>query len=108
MVRIDENQEAVAQIRTAVNAADAIATAQAGEQITNAKLQLTDLRMHWRLGAPQKRTNSMNLQKTNLGNPIFQNFHKRLITWLKFVFPNENITGLPMTVRKDVSLVILI
>ena len=96
MVRIDENQEAVAQIRTAVNAVDTIFLSSIEEEESSKidKVKPVAPQTHWRLGSPQKRTTKMEYQD----EPAFRGFHKHLIIWLKQTFKEAQITGLPMIV----------
>ncbi|KAF8582039.1 hypothetical protein K439DRAFT_1647685 [Ramaria rubella] len=83
MTHIDENQEAIACIRMAVDAYDADSSEPQG---------------HWKLGAPEKHKTSKEIETDKKGNPTFQNFHKNLVAFLREICPSEKIDGIALKI----------
>jgi hypothetical protein len=118
MTKIDENQEAVACIRMAVDASDAKLKAQEEDEddgreggkgtkkVSRHAQAVPTPQGHWTLGSPQKRTTTTQLATAFEGNPAFHGFQKSLFTFLRHVFPEEQIDGTALKVCK--MLVILI
>ncbi|KAF8523994.1 hypothetical protein JB92DRAFT_2827152 [Gautieria morchelliformis] len=102
MTRIDENQEAIARIRMAIDAyekelKDRNAEAEE-EKKAQHNTQAAQPQGHWKLGSPEKHTTSMKLEESNKGNMVFQNFHKNLLGFLWHIFPEDNLDSMPMKV----------
>ncbi|KAF8522668.1 hypothetical protein JB92DRAFT_2827536 [Gautieria morchelliformis] len=102
MTRIDENQEAIARIRMAIDAyekelKDRNAEAEE-EKKAQHNTQAAQPQGHWKLGSPEKHTTSMKLEESNKGNMVFQNFHKNLLGFLRHIFPEDNLDSMPTKV----------
>jgi hypothetical protein len=105
MVRIDENQEAIACIRMDIDAADAELKIQAIEvDATELKEVRRDqqtaqvLQGHWKLGSPQKHTTTKHVEAKFENDRAFRGFQKNLFAYLHKNLPGEKISGIPLKV----------
>jgi hypothetical protein len=91
MVRIDENQEAIACIRMDIDAADAELKSQAIEVDAVRQDQQTAqvLQGHWKLGSPQKHTTTKHIEAKFENDWAFQGFQKNLFAYLHKNIPGE-------------------
>ncbi|KAF8587172.1 hypothetical protein K439DRAFT_1645943 [Ramaria rubella] len=100
MVTIDENQEAVACIRMAVDAYDMAAKEEAAEIGRDEKPKDTPSAPvgHWKLGSPDKHTTVKQIEDNNKGNVVFRGFSRNLMVFLHESFPNEQLTEAPVKI----------
>ena len=87
MVRTDENGEAIARIRMAVNLHDAeLGKKKQLENMTDGSGPLSTPCLsdeHWSLGSPLQVVSAVQLEKENQDNPAFRHFERNLVHFLK-------------------------
>ncbi|KAF8587383.1 hypothetical protein K439DRAFT_1548514 [Ramaria rubella] len=94
MVHIDENQEAMARIQTAIDLHDKrLQQASAAENATDdgeppPEPEHSD--QHWALGARRKKVYAHQVQEQKIGIPAFRHFELHFQTFLAETFPEES------------------
>ena len=96
MAQIDENHEAVACIRMAIDAADAelkVLEETDNEYKLQKNTKVVTSQAHWKLGSPEKPSTTKDIETAFQGNPAFQGFQKNLLSFLRSVSPDKSING---------------
>jgi len=93
MVRIDENQEAIARIRLSVDLYDAARLAAIQEQNENDGEELPVAvveGVHWKLGSPLQLITAREWEKQETSRLAFRNFEVRLVCFLQEYLPEQS------------------
>ncbi|KIJ50559.1 hypothetical protein M422DRAFT_245175 [Sphaerobolus stellatus SS14] len=102
MVRIDENQEAIARITMAVEHYDRSKEALIEEEIENdgeeASIPVIE-GDHWKLGSPLRRISAREWETVEAGHPAFRRFEARLIEFLDQFLPVDDRPTQPILIH---------
>ncbi|KIJ35457.1 hypothetical protein M422DRAFT_180706 [Sphaerobolus stellatus SS14] len=99
MIKIDENQEAIARITMAVEHYDASKYVQSQEEDENDGEEAPPPvieEAHWKLGSPLRRISARDWEISEAGNPAFRRFESKLTNFLTEILVEDDRPSQPL------------